>query len=671
MLGLRSWLPAIHLGKPMPQDPTHIGRYQVKSLLGRGGMGAVYLAEDPNLKRQVVIKIVHEGGRHYAHAMERFQREAEISARLNHPNIITVHDVGEDSDHGPFIAMEYVKGTSLARLIHESGFPVETLLHVLTQTSRGLMAASNAGIVHRDVKPENILVGSDGRVKLTDFGVARTHDSRQLTTVGGIIGTPSYFAPELLQDAEASPATDCYALAVTAFEGVTGTLPFLGDSVASTLLRIVNEPPIIPPGMSLKMRTVFLKAFAKKPRARFPDAYSLMRALVDATSVSDGLKAKLHASMDGTEDSLPGLNPTFPTPHAPLAAPSAPMAAPLATLAPPVPPLPPPTSVPEAMLPLAAPPPTPPTFHPEANLPYPAGPANVPSLPSIPSSSSPLMGRSSGGSKSIPLPQSGSRAFGLLFAGISGLVVTGLGFLGWRWMQARPRGEPNSDVFVSAAAGGTSAPAPTSGPPSAASSHPLPALTAGAAIRPQTASVPADPNTSKPDLKQLQQQLLELKQRNALESQKLQLAQKGTKAIPALPDERFQSEPVKPVPHESNIPQPAHPTAPTQVPSHLLMPESLPTVLPRVVAQAAPNFPRRAREMHFEMNKDHVVRLKVTVDELGKVAAVSVTQGVPGVFGFNEEAIAAAKRSSYSPATKGGKPTRESVELTYVFKPSN
>ena len=292
----------------MSTDPTSIGRYQVLSLLGRGGMGAVYLVEDPKLKRQLVIKIVHEGGRHYAHAMERFQREAEISARLNHPNIITVHDVGEDPEHGPFIAMEYVKGTSLAALIHQQSSPPEALLYVLTQASRGLMAAAMAGIAHRDVKPENILVGNDGRVKLTDFGVARSSESQHLTTVGGIIGTPSYFAPELLQDAEASPVTDCYALAVTAFEAFTGTLPFMGDSVASTLLRIVNEPPAIPSGMDPRVKAVFLRAFAKRPHDRFPDVYDFMGSLVDASSVSESTKSKLHASMEGTEVSLSGLS---------------------------------------------------------------------------------------------------------------------------------------------------------------------------------------------------------------------------------------------------------------------------------------------------------------------------------------------------------------------------
>lgn len=118
-------------------------------------------------------------------------------------------------------------------------------------------------------------------MKLTDFGVSRSNESQHLTTVGGIIGTPSYFAPELLQDAEASPITDCYALAVTAFEAFTGTLPFMGDSVASTRLRIVNEPPAIPPGMDPRVKAVFLRAFVKRPSDRFSDVYEFMGAWVD------------------------------------------------------------------------------------------------------------------------------------------------------------------------------------------------------------------------------------------------------------------------------------------------------------------------------------------------------------------------------------------------------
>ncbi len=604
----------------MAQDPTSIGRYQVLSLLGRGGMGAVYLVEDPKLKRQLVIKIVHEGGRNYAHALERFQREAEISARLNHPNIITVHDVGEDPVWGPFIAMEYIKGVSLARLIHDQTAPLETLLHVLTQGSRGLMAAALAGIAHRDVKPENILVGTDGRVKLMDFGVARSKESQHLTTVGGIIGTPSYFAPELLQDAEASPVTDCYALAVTAFESYTGVLPFQGDSVASTLLRIVNEPPTIPPGMEPRVRAVFLKAFAKRPRDRFPDVYAFMGALVDATPVTEAARSKMHTAMEGTEVSLPGFGlpgVPVPTPHrtaAPLAPPTAQS-----------------SQDPGPYFPLPVPPEAPPA--PRQSLELRPRPGN-------------------------------SQMLGLVFAGVGALVMTGAGFVAWRWWRARPV----------AAAAPTAAQVEGTTPASAAAdraglapSPPIVAAGSAAPALPGGSSTPAQTDAAKPTLSQLQQQLKELKERNTREAEQLKQAKGGQRPGPtpaldvpgATAPAGTQIDVAKPQPE---IPTPALRPSPQ---------EAAPLVPPRLVMKSAPIFPRRAREMRFEPGKDHAVILRVLVDEQGQAMAVAVLEGVPGVLGFNEEAVAAAKRSIYAPATRGGRPQRGSLELTYLFKRAN
>lgn len=590
-------------------------------------MGAVYLVEDPKLKRQLVVKIVHEGGRHYAHAMERFQREAEISARLNHPNIITVHDVGEDPELGPFIAMEYVKGTSLAALIHEQSSPPEALLYVLTQSSRGLMAAAMAGIAHRDVKPENILVGNDGRVKLTDFGVARSSESQHLTTVGGIIGTPSYFAPELLQDAEASPVTDCYALAVTAFESFTGTLPFMGDSVASTLLRIVNEPPAIPPGMDPRVKAVFLRAFAKRPHDRFPDVYDFMGALVDATPVAEATKSKLHASMEGTEVSLSGLSAGgifVPTPRRT----AIPQVPPTAKEAPPAPYL-----TRAAILEPAE------AVHSSVSLSTPLTPA--PSLPPPPPATA-----------MQPQPrQRNSQTMGLAFAGVGALVMTGAGFFAWRWWKARPvvtpviAAAPTDSPLVSSSASGPAGPA---------------------AVQTQANPEANTTNAPKPSLDKLQQQLKELRENNAKEAERLKQGKGGVRSevppshvAPTTPSH----EPTKP---EPQAPTPALPATPRnyETESH----SAAPLVPPRILTKAAPNFPRRAKEMHFESTRDHVVRLRVTVDERGHPSAITVLEGVPGVFGFNEEAISAAKRTTYAPATKGGSPQRETLDVVYVFK---
>ncbi|MFN8010332.1 MAG: serine/threonine-protein kinase [Holophagaceae bacterium] len=285
----------------MAQDPQSIGRYLIQRVLGRGAMGVVYLAQDPLLKRPVAIKTMRDGGGgdEQESTMERFKREAEISARLNHPNIITVYDVGVDPSMGPFLAMEFIDGASLASLSRH-GIAPEVGLRLLVQAMAALQAAAEAGIVHRDVKPENMLVRRDGRLKLMDFGIARGGDSR-LTQAGMVFGTPSYTAPELLTGSEASPATDRYAFAVTAFEIFTGKLPFQGSSVGSTLYRIVHEAPAFPDGMDLGLQLVFAKAFMKDPQDRYEDLPTFLLALSDALPITREFRSKLHSLIEGDE----------------------------------------------------------------------------------------------------------------------------------------------------------------------------------------------------------------------------------------------------------------------------------------------------------------------------------------------------------------------------------
>jgi serine/threonine protein kinase len=281
----------------MSQEPTSIGRYQVQRTLGKGAMGVVYLALDPLLKRLVAVKVVHALGEDGAHTLARFQREAEISAKLNHPNIVTVYDVGEDPEVGPFLAMEFIDGTSLAKLIR-IGLSVDVGMRLLVQGMGALKAAAEAGIIHRDIKPENILVSRDGRFKLMDFGIARRNESH-LTQAGMIFGTPSYTAPELLTGGEATVATDHYAFAVTAFEVVTGTLPYQAASVGSTLYRIVHEPPTLPPDMDPYLASVFRKALEKDPATRYGDLDGFMTALVEALELPREVKLKLLATIVG------------------------------------------------------------------------------------------------------------------------------------------------------------------------------------------------------------------------------------------------------------------------------------------------------------------------------------------------------------------------------------
>lgn len=262
--------------------PATISRYQVLQELGHGAMGMVYLAVDPLLKRKVAIKVMKDRSAEDSVFLERFRREAETSSSLNHPNIITVYDVGEDPVLGPFMAMEYVEGSSLTALIRGGRLTRPAAFRILSQVMMGLLAAGSKNIVHRDVKSDNILVGVDERVKLMDFGIARAEGTR-LTATGTMVGTPAYIAPELIQGQQASLATDLYAFAVTAFEVFTGgALPFKGDSLVTTLYHIVHDPPELPPTLPPPLAAVLRKALAKDPAARYPNLPAFMNAVADA-----------------------------------------------------------------------------------------------------------------------------------------------------------------------------------------------------------------------------------------------------------------------------------------------------------------------------------------------------------------------------------------------------
>ncbi|MBL0209442.1 MAG: protein kinase [Holophagaceae bacterium] len=285
----------------MTPEPRKIGRYDVGYALGRGSMGVVYLATDPLLKRSVAVKTMKEKSGNAAETIERFKREAEISAQLNHPNIITVYDVGVDPEWGPFLTMEYISGASLAHIIRME-LPADEILRLLLQAMSALQAAQLAGFVHRDVKPENMLVSQTGVLKLMDFGLARGDHSR-LTAEGMLFGTPSYTAPELLTGSSPSPATDRYAFAVTAFEALTCALPYQASSVGSTLYRIVHEPPTIPPDLDPELKAVFLKALDKDPAERYPSLPLFMEALIRAVPLDPEQRSKLLDSLDAANTS--------------------------------------------------------------------------------------------------------------------------------------------------------------------------------------------------------------------------------------------------------------------------------------------------------------------------------------------------------------------------------
>jgi len=268
--------------------PKSIGRYEIKALLGSGAMGSVYLAEDPRIKRKLAIKVVRlDTIRNEAERKEflaRFQREAEVSGLLNDPGIVTIYDVG-DSEMGPFLAMEFVPGKPLDAFIKGGDLALKDKLGIAAGIAAALDHAHTMGIVHRDVKPGNVMITSDHRPKLMDFGIAKRDDA-SLTQTGTFLGTPSYASPEQIKEGVATSRSDVFSLGVLVFEMLSGSLPFPGTSINTILYKIVNEPPVpvnppvdglVPDGW----QRIFNKVLAKNPQERHPSCSAFVRELLD------------------------------------------------------------------------------------------------------------------------------------------------------------------------------------------------------------------------------------------------------------------------------------------------------------------------------------------------------------------------------------------------------
>jgi serine/threonine protein kinase len=222
---------------------TVAGRYRVVREVGRGGMGAVWLCEDERLGRRVAVKQVGHVTGETAPDVARAMREARSSAPLNHPNVVAIYDAIDEGDH-IWLVMEYVEGRTLAQIIAEDGpVPPEQVALIGAQVADGLAAAHERGTVHRDIKPSNILLGIDGRAKISDFGISRTVGEDTLTQTGMLSGTPSYLSPEIARGEDPSPASDVWALGATLFAAVEGHPPYASQpNPLATLQNIVNEP---------------------------------------------------------------------------------------------------------------------------------------------------------------------------------------------------------------------------------------------------------------------------------------------------------------------------------------------------------------------------------------------------------------------------------------------
>jgi len=265
-----------------PPRPDSFGRYVVEGELGDGAMGRVYRGQDPLLRRPVAVKTVkseyltRDSREEY---LRRFRREAQAAGMLSHPNIVGIFDVGED-----FIVMEYVEGVTLQGLLkHRGALDLASALRILTPLAEALDYAHGSGVIHRDIKPGNIMVQPDGRPKLMDFGVARLETSAE-TDTGHFFGSPSYTSPEQILGTELTQRADLFSFAVVAYETLTGRRPFQGESVTAIIYRVVHDDPPPPRSLNEQLPPVydaaFARALAKDPAGRFPTAIAFMSALV-------------------------------------------------------------------------------------------------------------------------------------------------------------------------------------------------------------------------------------------------------------------------------------------------------------------------------------------------------------------------------------------------------
>jgi tRNA A-37 threonylcarbamoyl transferase component Bud32 len=261
-------------------------RYEITAPIATGGMGEVWRARDRVLDRTVAAKVLRSEYMSDPSFLARFRNEARHTAALTHPNIASVYDYGETLDDTgmqqlAFLVMEFVEGHPLVTILNDEGrLPADWTLHVLGQSADGLSAAHRAGVVHRDIKPGNLIVRPDGVVKLTDFGIAQARDAAPLTRTGMVVGTAQYLSPEQAQGLEVTAASDVYSLGVVGYECLAGERPFDGASqVAIALAHINRPPPPLPADVPPAVRLLVERALAKDPADRFPDGGAFAGAI--------------------------------------------------------------------------------------------------------------------------------------------------------------------------------------------------------------------------------------------------------------------------------------------------------------------------------------------------------------------------------------------------------
>jgi serine/threonine-protein kinase len=266
------------------------GRYRLESKLGSGGMSTVYLARDETLERWVAAKVLHREISDQPDQIERFRREARAVAQVSHPNVVAVIDAGEDGGR-PYIVFEYVDGETLKARIehHHGGLPLDEATAYAIEVGRGLAAAHGRRLVHRDVKPQNVLIDSEGRAKVTDFGIARELEQDGLTKTGKVLGTTDYVSPEQAMGQPVDARSDIYSLGILLFEMLTGDVPFKAENLVGVAMKHVNEK--VPDvqrrrrDVSSALAAVVERSTEKKPEKRYPEMNAMLADLENALEV--------------------------------------------------------------------------------------------------------------------------------------------------------------------------------------------------------------------------------------------------------------------------------------------------------------------------------------------------------------------------------------------------
>lgn len=267
------------------------GRYRIAEPLGAGGMARVYRATDMDLGRDVAVKVLADRYAADPAFVERFRREASAAAQLNHPNIVQVFDRGE-AGGTYYIVMEYLPGPDLKEIIRRRGtISADETVEAGLQILSALSAAHRRDVIHRDIKPQNVIMSDEGMLKVTDFGIARAGADADMTEAGSVIGTAQYISPEQARGGEVTPASDCYSVGIVLYEMLTGRVPFDGEGAVAVAMKQVNEPPIPPrtfePSIPPALEAVVLTALAKRPSERYRTAEAFSAALMEVRASLD------------------------------------------------------------------------------------------------------------------------------------------------------------------------------------------------------------------------------------------------------------------------------------------------------------------------------------------------------------------------------------------------